>query len=97
MAAKFKKPTIEEVDAYCEERGNGIDAAAFWDFYESKGWFVGRNAMKDWKAAVRTWERRDGFRPRDSDPFGGPPNVSRKTATTLRARDELLRRMEGER
>jgi hypothetical protein len=45
------------VKEYCRERNNGIDAEAFIDFYESKGWFIGKNKMKDWKAAVRTWER----------------------------------------
>ena len=55
----FKKPTAEEVSAYCLERGNGIDAEKFVDFYQSKGWVIGKEKMKDWKAAVRTWERRD--------------------------------------
>ena len=45
-----------EVEAYCLERGNGIDPVAFVDFYEAKGWCVGKTPMKDWKAAVRTWE-----------------------------------------
>ena len=52
----FVPPTVEEVEAYCTERGNGIDAQSFVDFYESKGWMVGKNKMKVWKAAVRTWE-----------------------------------------
>ena len=55
---KFAPPTIEEVRSYCLERNNGIDAEAFVDFYTSKGWKVGKNPMKDWKAAVRTWEKR---------------------------------------
>lgn len=55
----FKKPTIEEVDAYCKERKNGIDAQKFFDFYESKGWLIGKTKMKDWKAAVRTWETKE--------------------------------------
>lgn len=54
---KFIPPTIDEVSAYCKERKNGIDAQSFIDFYESKGWMIGKNKMKDWKAAVRTWER----------------------------------------
>ncbi len=54
---KFNEPTLEEVQAYCEERNNGVDAERFIDFYSSKGWMVGKNKMKDWKAAVRTWER----------------------------------------
>ena len=56
----FVKPTVEEIRAYCWERGNNVDAQKFFDYYESNGWKVGRNAMKDWKAAVRTWER-NGF------------------------------------
>ena len=54
---RFKKPTLEEVKEYCEERNNGIDAETFINFYESKGWMVGKNKMKDWKACIRTWER----------------------------------------
>jgi DNA-binding transcriptional ArsR family regulator len=53
----FIKPTLEEVKQYCEERNNGIDAEYFIDFYESKGWQVGKTKMKDWKASIRTWER----------------------------------------
>jgi DNA-binding PadR family transcriptional regulator len=56
---RFIPPTIHEVDAYCRERGNNINAEAFIDFYESKGWMVGKNKMKDWKACVRTWEQRN--------------------------------------
>lgn len=56
-AKRFIPPTVEEVESYCSERGNGIDAQSFIDFYESKGWMIGKNKMKDWKAAVRTWER----------------------------------------
>lgn len=55
----FKKPTLEEVQDYCNERNNGVDAQRFIDFYESKGWMVGKNKMKDWKACVRTWEKKN--------------------------------------
>ena len=58
---RFIKPSVEEIAQYCKQRGNGIDPQAFWDFYESNGWKVGRNPMKDWKAAVRTWERRPQY------------------------------------
>ncbi len=58
-AKRFKPPTIEEVKAYCKERNNHVDAQRFVDFYEAKGWMLGKNKMKDWKAAVRTWERND--------------------------------------
>ena len=54
----FVPPTLSEVKAYCQERNNGINPQSFIDFYSSKGWFVGKNKMKDWKAAVRTWEQR---------------------------------------
>lgn len=56
--ARFKKPSVEEVRSYCIERDNGIDPETFINFYESKGWKVGRSPMKDWRAAVRTWEKR---------------------------------------
>lgn len=58
--ARFTPPTLDEVAAYCSERGNGVNPQQFIDFYTSKGWKVGDQPMKDWKAAVRTWERRDG-------------------------------------
>ena len=54
---KFSPPTLEEVKAYCLERGNRVDAERFHSYYTANGWKVGKNPMKDWKAAVRTWER----------------------------------------
>ena len=59
----FKKPTILEIKSYCLERKNNVDPEAFWDFYESKDWFVGKSKMKCWKAAVRNWERGDKKKP----------------------------------
>lgn len=56
---RFTPPTIEEVQAYCTERGNNVDPQTFVDFYSSKGWVVGSSKMKDWRACVRTWERND--------------------------------------
>lgn len=56
---KFSPPTVEEVRDYCRERGNNVDPERFVDYYSSNGWKVGRNSMKDWRAAVRTWERDD--------------------------------------
>ena len=61
--ALFKKPTIDDVKNYCNLRNNNIDAEAFYDFYESKDWKIGKNKMKDWKACVRTWERRETKKP----------------------------------
>ena len=56
--SSFTRPTLLEVKAYCEERQNGIVPEQWYDFYEANGWKVGRNAMKDWKACIRSWERR---------------------------------------
>lgn len=56
-STKFARPSLEEVSAYCAERNNGVDAGRFVDHYEAVGWKVGKAPMKDWKAAVRTWEK----------------------------------------
>ena len=56
---RFQKPTLQEIRDYCLERGNSIDPERFMDYYESNGWKVGKNPMKDWKAAIRTWEAND--------------------------------------
>ena len=55
----FTAPTLDEVTSYVRERNSSVDPQRFIDFYESKGWMVGKNKMKDWKAAIRTWEQRD--------------------------------------
>jgi len=55
---RFAPPSLDEVKAYCLERKNSIDPAVFIDFYAAKGWMVGKSKMKDWRAAVRTWEAR---------------------------------------
>ena len=55
--SRFVPPSVADVSAYCRERGNSVDAERFVSFYESNGWKVGKNPMKDWRAAVRTWER----------------------------------------
>lgn len=54
---KHHHPTLDEVKEYCSERGNKVDPERWFDYYTSNGWKVGKNPMKDWKAAVRTWER----------------------------------------
>ena len=71
---RFTPPTVDEVRAYCYERGNGVDPQRFVDYYSSNGWMVGKSKMKDWKAAVRTWEQRDSKwgqqkAPKSSNPF----------------------------
>lgn len=60
---RFIKPTLEEIKQYCIERGNKVDAQHFFDYYESNGWRVGKNSMKNWQAAVRTWERSEYRKP----------------------------------
>lgn len=56
-ASRFTPPTVDEVATYCRERGNSVDPQRFVDYYTANGWRVGKNPMKDWKAAVRTWEK----------------------------------------
>ena len=60
---RFEKPSISEIKQYCMERNNNVNAEQFYDYYESNGWKVGKNSMKDWKAAVRTWERSEYRKP----------------------------------
>ena len=55
---KFTKPSIEEIQEYIQSRSSDVDPNRFYDYYESIGWKVGKNPMKDWKACVRTWERK---------------------------------------
>lgn len=58
-SSRFQKPSIEEIRQYCSSRGNNVDPDQFFNFYESKGWTIGKSPMKDWRAAVRTWEKRE--------------------------------------
>ncbi len=82
---KFVIPTLKQVAAYCRERNNTIDAVHFMDHYKSNGWKVGKNSMKDWKAAVRTWEKNcnlfDGVR--------GQGDLTSGTAEWKRKRQEI--------
>ncbi len=99
----FKIPTLEEVQAYCAERGNQVDPQRFLDFYEANGWRVGRNPMRDWKAAVRTWEQRNDVRPgqpqkpasRAYDPFSIPNDPDRYKHRDDDFGDEFMRRLEA--
>lgn len=56
---RFVIPTVEEVKEYCDQRKNNVNANKFHDHYSANGWMVGKNKMKDWKSAVRTWENSD--------------------------------------
>ena len=78
---KFTKPTLEEVTEYCKIRQNTINPMAFIDHYESNGWKVGKNAMKDWQAAVRTWERHQGV--------GNGTHQADKRSRAQKVRDKL--------
>lgn len=66
---RFVKPTVEEVEAYCKERDNGINAQSFINHYDTNNWMRGNTPVKDWKACVRTWEQR-----RTDEQKGGPKN-----------------------
>ena len=72
---RFARPSLEEVQAYITEKGYSVNAQQFIDYYESNGWKVGKNSMKDWKAAVRTWEARNKNNPR--------PTTTNKAAEEL--------------
>lgn len=63
----FVPPSFDEVREYCSERNNKVDAQSFVDFYKSKGWMIGKNKMKDWKAAVRTWEKSNNQKPKSDN------------------------------
>ncbi len=68
--SRFIPPTLEQITQYCNERNNLVDPVRFFNFYQSKGWMVGKNKMKDWKAAVRTWEKEAGFKTSGEDYSG---------------------------
>jgi biotin operon repressor len=68
---RFTPPTLEEVQAYCQERQNGINAERFIDYYTMNGWMAGKVHMKDWKSAVRTWEKNDNQKQTQQQPFTG--------------------------
>lgn len=71
VSARFIPPSIEDIKIYCKERNNEIQAEQFFDFYESKNWMIGKNKMKNWKAAIRTWERnRPKSEPQNEPKFG---------------------------
>lgn len=92
---RFVKPTVEDIRSYCTERGNAVDAQRFYDFYEAKGWLIGKNPMKDWKAAVRTWEQRNDrteYAPRGQTTPPPPESVYEQNR---RIKEELLRKYSG--
>lgn len=68
---RFIPPLLDEIKAYCMERGNTVDAERFYNYYTANGWKVGKNTMKDWKATVRYWERADNGRGTKQTQSGG--------------------------
>lgn len=82
---RFTPPTISEVKAYCDEKGYAINPERFVDFYEAKGWMIGKNKMKDWKAAVRNWAMRDN--PVQSD--GGDSSWIASAVAKRKAKGEM--------
>lgn len=84
-ASPFRPPTPAEVAAYCRERGNTVDAERFCDFYASKGWMIGNQRMKDWRAAVRTWEKRGETQAAQRAAPGGKEQMLRYTKEQRKA------------
>ncbi len=83
---RFTPPKVDEVSEYCKERQNTIDPKAFVDFYTAKGWLVGKTKMRDWRAAVRTWEqRRKAERPQAPVPDPEAAAIARATRAQLEA------------
>lgn len=68
-SSHFQKPSLDDIRAYCISRGNNVDPEQFLNFYESKGWMVGKTPMRDWRAAIRTWEKRQNDSPRRRSPM----------------------------
>lgn len=95
-SSRFCPPTLEEVKAYCQERKKGVDPEKWFNFYAAKGWMVGKNKMKDWRAAVRTWES-------DSNPIPIRPAKTviaqqyeqRDYSAEQESLEEMVARLEG--
>ena len=79
----FKKPTLDDINNYCSKRKNNIDAETFFNFYESKDWLIGKNKMKDWKACIITWEKRDTNKPKSMSKLDAQINEWQKAKELL--------------
>ncbi len=84
-AKRFSPPSIEEVESYIRGKGYTVDAERFVNFYESKGWYVGKNKMKNWHAAIATWQKED-------DKRNGKQNTISRSGDGDITNDELMRR-----
>lgn len=90
-STRFAPPTLEDVKEYCRERNNSVDPERFVDFYASKGWKIGKDSMKDWKAAVRNWERSEKQR----SGISYPASPAKTAEEDDRAARELLEKLKG--
>ncbi|WGK93778.1 MULTISPECIES: hypothetical protein [Flavobacterium] len=81
----FTPPTITEIKEYCLIRENNVDAERFYDFYQSKGWLIGKTKMKDWKAAVRTWEKTSNSNLNQNKDGRQQPLLGRQSADTVKS------------
>lgn len=88
---RFVRPTLAQVKAYCEQRDNGIDPEQWIDHYTANGWRVGKNPMRDWQAAVRTWERKRGLQPIGAKPHERPDKFHPATAIRRAIRESEAR------
>lgn len=95
---RFTIPTIEQIQSYIDEKGYSVDAERFFDFYESKGWMVGKNKMKDWKACIRGWHSKDKpkeFKPYEINVEELSPDEIRKRLYAKESVDEIRQRLFG--
>lgn len=93
---RFTPPSLRDISAYCQERKNGVDPQKFRDHYESNGWMVGKNRMKDWKAAVRTWEHSSNPLLKSEQSSGIALKKPRTEEETLAMQDKLFEILGGE-
>lgn len=80
---RFTPPTIEQVTEYCRERNNGVNPVKWFNYYTANGWKVGKNPMKDWKAAVRTWEEGESNNGKHGSSSGGSDGKIRSAYSFL--------------
>ena len=94
----FTKPTVEEIAAHIKAKGYTFDAETFWNFYESKDWYIGKNKMKSWTSACITWQKRNGNGPRPLTAYGrmtAAPKASNWIGSTAEQRKEFCDGLEG--
>jgi hypothetical protein len=95
----FQKPSVKEIRDYCLERKNNVDAENFFDFYESKDWMIGKNKMKNWKASVRTWERKSNNQvnqPQQEKPTRSAEELAKMKAEHEARMEEKMRKIREE-